>query len=189
MTPFACETPPSGAAATFALALQGRLPTLATERLILRAPRVADFDTFAEIACSERGRHLGGPMPREDAWADFASMTGGWLLHGHGLWTIGAPEGVAGFVLLGFEPGDREPELGFLLAAQAEGRGYALEAARAARAHAFDTFGWCTLVSYIDPANARAIALACRLGAEPDGEIADGAGRTLIFRHRNAEAA
>jgi RimJ/RimL family protein N-acetyltransferase len=187
MTPFACETPPTGAAASFALALQGQLPTIPTERLILRSPRVADFDAWAEIACSERGAHLGGPMTREDAWADFASMTAGWLLRGHGLWTIGGADGVLGFVLLGFEPGDEEPELGFMLRAAAEGRRIAFEAATAARAHAFETLGWSSIVSYICPANARAIALAERLGAVRDGKITEKNGETvLIFRHHRA---
>ncbi len=181
---FACETPRRGAGAAFALALQGQLPTLATDRLILRSPRVTDFDAYAEIACSDRGRFFGGPMDREAAWADFASMTGGWLLHGHGLWTIGGADGVLGFVLLGFEPGDSEPELGFMLRAEAEGRGIAFEAADVARAHAFDTLGWDTLVSYIDAGNTRAIALAERLGAVPDGEIAGSDGETSrVFRH------
>lgn len=181
---FACETPRKGAGATFALALQGQLPTIVTERLILRSPRVTDFDAYAEIACSERGRFFGGPMSREDAWADFASMTGGWLLHGHGLWTIGGAEGVLGFVLLGFEPGDAEPELGFMLCQTAEGRGIACEAAGAARAHAFETLGFTTLVSYIDADNTRAIALAERLGAVADGEIAGPDGASCrVFRY------
>lgn len=180
---FACETPRAGIAAQFALTLQGQLPTLATERLILRAPRVTDFDTFLAITGSERGAHLGGPMTREDAWADFSQMTATWLLHGHGIWTIGSNGSVAGFVLLGFEPGDREPELGFLLTETAEGRGIAFEAACAARDHAFDTLGWSTLVSYIDPANTRSIALARRLGGLPDGEITEDGETTLIYRY------
>lgn len=182
---FACETPPTGIAAQFAVMLQGQLPTLATDRLILRAPRVTDFDTYADIACTDRGLHLGGPMSREDAWADFASMTAGWMLHGHGLWTVANAEGVLGFVLLGYEPGDREPELGFVFAAHAEGRGIAYEAACAARDYAFETLGWTTLVSYIDPANDRAIALAHRMGAVDDGTVsAEGDDRpALVLRH------
>lgn len=180
---FACETPRQGAAALFAIALQVQLPTLATNRLILRAPRVTDFDTFFAIAGSDRGKHLGGPMSREDAWADFSQMTATWLLHGHGVWTIGCGGEIAGFVLLGFEPGDREPELGFLLTESAEGKGIAYEAASAALTHAFDTLGWTTLVSYIDPANARSIALARRLGGLPDGEITDDGETTLVYRY------
>lgn len=180
---YPCETPRTGAAALFAVALQGQLPTLATERLILRAPRVTDFDTYAQIACTDRGKHLGGPMSREDAWLDFSQMTSTWLLHGHGLWTVGHAGTIAGFVVLGFEPGDQEPELGFMLSEQAEGMGVAFEAAQAALAHAFDTLGWSTLVSYIDPANARSIRLARRLGGLPDGEISDDGETTLIYRY------
>lgn len=178
---FACETPRNGTAALFALGLQQKLPTLTTDRLILRSPRVTDFDAYAEIACGPRGQFFGGPMSREDAWTDFAQMTSTWLLHGHGLWTIGHAGIIAGFTLLGFEPGDQEPELGFMLTAEAEGHGLAREAAQAALTHAFDTLGWDTLVSYIDPANHRAAALARRLGAAPDGRL-DGA---EVWRYRS----
>ena len=182
---FACETPPTGAAAAFALSLQTQLPTISTGRLILRAPRVADFDTYAGIVCTERGRYLGGPMTREDAWSDFAAMTAGWLLRGHGLWTVAGTDGVLGFVLLGFEPGDEEPELGFVFAEAAEGRGVAFEAACAARSHAFADLGWTTVVSYIDAANTRAIALAERMGAVADGTVTDpeDGSSVLVFRH------
>ncbi len=180
---FNCEIPRGGAAKLFAIALQGQLPTLATDRLILRAPRVTDFDTYAQIACSARGQHLGGPMSREEAWADFSQMTSTWLLHGHGLWSIGHAGDIAGFVVLGYEPGDHEPELGFMLTERAEGRGIALEAAKAARDHAFDTLGWSTIVSYIAPENARAIALARRLGGLPDGEIEEGGETNLVYRY------
>ena len=166
---YACETPRDGAAALFALNLQRQLPTLTTSRLILRAPRVTDFDSFAAIACSDRGTFFGGPMTREAAWLDFAQMTSTWLLHGHGLWTIGYGGGIAGFVVLGFEPGDLEPELGFMLTKEAEGRGIAFEASNCALTHAFTELGWQTLVSYIDPANTRASKLAANLGANPDG--------------------
>ncbi|WP_299048268.1 GNAT family N-acetyltransferase [uncultured Tateyamaria sp.] len=181
---FPCETPRTGAASLFAVALQGHLPILATDRLILRAPRVTDFDTYAGIACTDRGKHLGGPMTREDAWLDFSQMTSTWLLHGHGLWTIGHAGDIAGFVVLGFEPGDAEPELGYLLTTQSEGKGLAFEAAQAALSHAWDTLGWSTLVSYIDPANTRSIKLAQKLGALPDGEITDHTGTALVYRYR-----
>ncbi|APX12665.1 GNAT family N-acetyltransferase [Tateyamaria omphalii] len=180
---FPCETPRTGAASLFAIALQGHLPTLATDRLILRAPRVTDFDTYAQIACTRRGQHLGGPMTREDAWLDFSQMTSTWLLHGHGLWTIGHAGDIAGFVVLGYEPGDQEPELGFMLTEKAEGMGIAREAAHAALTHAFQTLGWSTLVSYIDPANTRSIKLAQRLGGLPDGEITEDGETTLIYRY------
>jgi RimJ/RimL family protein N-acetyltransferase len=179
----ACETPRNGAAALFAIALQGQLPTLATDRLILRAPRVSDFDTYAQIVCTARGQHLGGPMTRQDAWLDFSQMTSTWLLHGHGLWTIGHAGDIAGFVGLGHEPGDAEAELGFMLTEKAQGRGIAFEAAKAARDHAFDTLGWSGIVSYLAPDNTRAIALARRLGGMPNGQITDTDGTVLVYRY------
>ena len=65
----------------------------------------------------------------------------------------------------------------------AEGKGYAFEAAQAARAHAFDVLGWETAVSYIDPGNARSIELAERLGAVRDPEAAPFHEGDLVFRH------
>lgn len=183
---FACERPSSGAAARLALALQGQLPTIVTDHLLLRAPRVEDFETYAGILCSERGRFMGGPMSREDAWADFCNVTANWLLHGHGVWTIGNAAGVAGFVTLGLEPGDREPELGFFLAPHAEGRNIAFEAAKAVKGYAFETLGWKTLVSYVSVGNTRSATLARRLGGHIDGEIAgetDAEENVLIYRY------
>lgn len=174
---------PAGAMnAYFALALQGDLPTLPTRRLILRAPRVVDFEVFARIACSQRGQFLGGPMAHEDAWAVFSGMTDHGLLSGHGLWTIGHSGATVGFVRLGYEPGDDWPELAVFLDADAEGRGIASEAARAARAHAFDTLGWTTLAIRVALSDTRARALAHRLGGRPAARIALDGRQTLLLR-------
>lgn len=186
MTLFACETPSTGATAALAARIQSLLPELQTPRLKLRGPTLDDFPIYAEIACSSRGQFLGASSSREDAWYDFASMTAGWMLHGHGLLSVELRETriVIGFVVLGFEPGDLEPELGFMLAEDAEGKGYANEAALAARAYAFDTLRLPSLVSYVDARNARSAALAQRLGAVRDGEIRSGNDDyTLIYRH------
>lgn len=183
MTP-AWEALPTGASAALARQLAGAIPELVTDRLCLRAPAIGDFDAWAEIACSARGVHIGGPMSRDDAFVDFAQTVAGWLLRGHGVWSVEPRDGgaVLGFVLLGLEPGDREPELGYLFRAAAEGRGYATEAAAAARDHAFGTLGWSTLVSYIDARNDRSIAVARRLGALPDPHELDGSN---VYRHPN----
>ncbi|MDI3336567.1 GNAT family N-acetyltransferase [Defluviimonas aestuarii] len=181
------EQPPTGPAAALAGALSALIPVIETARLRLRAPRICDFDDWAAIECDERGRYIGGPMSREDAWLDFTQATATWLLRGHGLWTVeGKADGaLLGFVLLGFEPGDREPELGYLFSAAAEGKGLAHEAALAARAHAFGALGWDTQVSYIDHGNDRSVRLAERLGATRD-HAAEAAfdEPVLVYRHR-----
>ncbi|MEM7318129.1 MAG: GNAT family N-acetyltransferase [Pseudomonadota bacterium] len=187
----ACEQPSIGAAAFLADQMAALVPDIRTQRLLLRAPRIDDFDAYAEIACGPRGVHMGGPMTRAEAWYDFASMTAGWLLRGHGLWTISllASGECLGFVLLGFEPGDAEPELGFMLCKSAEGQGFAAEAAEAARRYGFEELNLPALASYIAQDNARSIALAERLGAISEAPVSqeDGEEKSLIFRHPRPE--
>jgi RimJ/RimL family protein N-acetyltransferase len=60
------------------------------------------------------------------------------------------------------------PELGWFVVPQAEGRGIALEAARAVMAWVRAKFGWDEITNIIDPSNARSIALGLRLGGRVD---------------------
>ncbi len=174
--------PVSHGAEALSRAVAAAVPRLATARLTLRAPRLSDFAAYAEIVCSDRGIHIGGPLTEEEAWDDFCRATAVWLLRGHGIWAVEAHGGgdPLGFVLIGFEPGDQEPELGFLFRASAEGHGYAAEAAAVARDHAFGTLGLSTLVSYIAPGNARSVRVAERLGAVRDDGMVDGC---FVYRH------
>lgn len=182
------ETAPSGPTAALAEAMQALVPILETERLVLRAPRIEDFDAFAAMVLGPQGRHYGDCETRADAWSEFILLTGTWYLRGHGAWTVTekASGTVLGFVQIGAEPGDHEPELGFLLSQDVEGQGIGREAAEAVRAQALGPFALPSLVSYVDPANARSIALALRLGATRD-EAAEALmseeDRTLVFRH------
>lgn len=176
-----------GFAAQFAADLSGQIPVLQAGAATLRAPRLSDFDTYADILCTDRGRFMGGPMTRESAWADFANYTALWLLHGYGLWAIDTgSDAPAGFVLLGLEWEDPEPELGIFVSSDAERRGLARAACVAARAYAFNALGWNSVVSYVDPANTRCIALMTGLGAQRDTASEDHfAEPTLIFRHHS----
>ena len=160
-----------GPAAHFAATLSGMLPEIETARLRLRAPRLSDFDAWSEILTGPAAPHLGGPFDRDEAFIEFLASCGTWLLRGHGPWTVEPKAGgdVLGFVLLGFEPGDAEPELGYLFRPSAEGRGYATEAVQAARTHAFTALGLDRVVSYIAPENAASSRLARRVGAVQDG--------------------
>lgn len=174
------ETPIPGPAADLGAALAALVPVIDTPRLRLRAPRLADLPAWHAVMTTDRARHMDGPFDRDDSFADFAAATGGWLLRGHGLWSVETRVGaVLGFVLIGFEPGDREPELGFLFTAEGEGHGYAHEAALAARDWALRVAGLPSLVSYIAPDNARSQALAVRLSARADGAV-DGCD---VWRH------
>ena len=89
-----------------------------------------------------------------------------------------------------FPAGWPERELGWTVWSDAaEGKGYAFEAAAAARDHAFGALGWETAVSYIDPDNIRSVALAERLGARHDPEArGPGENSCLVYRHPRPEA-
>lgn len=182
------EHPTPGPAAELAAAFAALGPVITTNRCQLRVPRLSDFPVCAEIACSARGQFVGGPMSREDAWSEFTAMVAGWMLHGHGGFAIEADGAVLGFVVLGLEPGDHEVELGFALTEAAEGQGFAEEAARAVRQWAKQELNLTGLVSYVDPANTRSIALTKRLGAVRDAgaEVAFDDG-TCVFRHPKGE--
>lgn len=163
-------------------------PTLQTERLTLRAPRLADFERWAEFFASDRSRHERGPLDRIEGYKTWAADVALWTLRGYG--PFGLDDRATGDYLgeVGiYQPeGYPGPELGWFVVPEAEGKGYAAEAARA---HAFRDLGWTTAVSYIDPANARSIALAERLGAIRDEKAAHpGDAPCLVYRHRAPEA-
>jgi RimJ/RimL family protein N-acetyltransferase len=166
------------------------IPRLTTERLVLRAPKAADFPGYAAFYASDRSVYEDGPLSRPAAWKEFATAAGAWVLHGFGSLSI---EERAGGRYLGevgiYHPAHfPEPELGWMLVAEAEGRGIAHEAARALRAWAFGTLGLPTLVSYIDAGNARSIRLAERLGAALDRKADPGEPGVVVYRHPGPEA-
>lgn len=188
--------PPGSRAASIAAAFAAAVPEIRTERLILRAPKIADFPAYREVFTSDRARYIGGPFTEKDAFADFCQGVAGWMLRGSGMWTMTLADGDApiGWVFLWQEMGDPEPELGWVLIEAAEGKGYASEAARAVFPHALALYGSGGFVSYIDAANDRSARLAQALGARRDPRaealIAE-AGETdlQVYRHFGPEAA
>ena len=143
------------------------IPTLTTERLRLRAPRLDDFDAYAAYRASERTVYVGGVETRVAAFHGFCAMIGHWQFRGFGRWIIAdkesdAPIGVAGPY---FPEGWPEPEIAWTVFEQAEGKGIAYEAAFRARQYAYETLSWPTAISAIVPENTRSVALAQRLGA------------------------
>ncbi|WP_328590527.1 GNAT family N-acetyltransferase [Frigidibacter oleivorans] len=123
-------------------------PTLITPRLRLRPPRVEDFPDYARLMASDRAVHMGGPFAIPMAWGLFCHDIAQWALFGLGALSIDLPDGTTvGQVGLNRGPLFPEPELGWLVYAGHEGRGYAFEAATALRDWAFLTRGLPTLVS------------------------------------------
>lgn len=167
-------------------------PVLETARLILRAPETADFEAWASYIGSERARFTGGPQDRTQAWRSFCGITGHWVHRGYGMFVVVLRSGGPALGLVGpwYPEGWPGQEIGWtLFTPEAEGRGYAREAAEATRAHAFDVLGWTTAISLIDPGNTRSEALARRLGCVADGEaMLPGFGPSGVWRHPGPDA-
>ncbi len=167
------------------------IPELETQRLVLRAPREKDFEAHAAFMSSDRAKYVGGPQNRYDAWRGFCGGLGHWVLRGYGMWLVAdkktdAALGRIGFI---FHEGWDEPELGWHIFNGAEGKGYAFEAARAARAFGAQEYKLDGVISYIDPDNTRSAALATRLGATHESDRVFFDKPCQIWRHPKEGAA
>ena len=161
------------------------IPTLATERLTLRAPRLADFERWAEFFASDRSKWERGPLDRVAGYQTWAADVALWQLRGYG--AFGMEDRATGRYLgeVGiYEPeGFPQAELGWFTVPEAEGKGFAFEGAKAVIAWARETFGWDRLVSIIDPANTRSIALGLRLGGVIDPDLPGIDPGDVVIRH------
>lgn len=161
------------------------IPVLETDRLRLRAHSRSDWPAYKDLQMSERAQYMGGVKDDLGAWAAYASASASWLLDDIGYWTAALKDSDEPVVYLGIMKPSifPETELGWMTTPQGEGKGYAYEAATAALDWAFLTRGMSTLVSYIDPRNARSIALAERLGASHDPSAKAAHDGDLVYRH------
>ncbi|MBI3675665.1 MAG: GNAT family N-acetyltransferase [Proteobacteria bacterium] len=144
------------------------IPKLETQRLILRGFEARDFDGYAAMmADPDVARYIApAPMSRGDAWRSLASSIGHWTLRGYGVWAVerksdGALVGRVGMIN---PEGWPALEIGWTLAKEYWGKGYATEAAAASMAYAFFTQPVDRLVSNIDPENVGSQSVALRLG-------------------------
>jgi len=150
------------------------IPVIETPRLILRGHRLADFrDCAAMWADPIVTRHIGGkPFSEEDTWARFLRYAGHWLLLGFGYWAIDEKDSGSFVGELGFADYKRDitpslkgtPELGWALASEAHGKGYATEAVRAALTWGEERFASARTVCIIHPENLASIRVAEKCG-------------------------
>jgi len=150
------------------------IPTIETERLILRGHKPEDFPAFAAMwADPVVTRFIGGaPLSEEDAWAKYLRVAGHWALLGYGFWSIvekasGQRVGEAGIlnVKRDTNPSFRDvPEIGWGLLPAVHGKGYATEAVKAILGWAEDHFGKVRMVCIIDPDNTPSLRVAERCG-------------------------
>jgi ribosomal-protein-alanine N-acetyltransferase len=153
-----------------------------TERLILRRPRAGDAAELAvAYADPEVVRFMGdgGTATLAEVEAGIEQWLERWESWGMSLCSLerrddGRVLGRAGF--LRWDPetwqvGGDETELGWLLAREHWGRGYATEAALALRDWAFDERGLTRLISLIRHENLRSAQVAERLGERYERDV------------------
>ena len=168
------------------------IPVIETERLVLRGRTPEDFEAFAEIQADPHFQtHIAGaPVEREQAWIKFLRMEGHWALLGFGFWAI--EEKASGRFIgeAGFADFKREltpdlasgPEAGWGLSPDAQGKGYAREAMRAALLWLDRDFAAPVSFCIISPENQRSVWLARDLGFEPQGQAGYKDSAVEVFR-------
>ena len=141
---------------------------LETPRLRLRPTRLEDLEAWtAMFQDAETCRYIGGVQPPSRAWRSFMTMFGAWRAQGFAMFSVIERETGRWIGRCGpwYPPGWPGTEVGYSLAREAWGQGFATEAASAATDWAVHALGWTDIIQTIDPANLPSQRLAARLGA------------------------
>jgi RimJ/RimL family protein N-acetyltransferase len=164
---------------------------LETDRLKLRGHRLDDFsDCTAMWADPEVTRFIGGkPLSEEESWRRLLAYVGHWSLLGFGYW-VAEEKATGNFVgEIGFADYKRDlepslkgtPEIGWVLATHAHGKGYATEAVRAAVAWADAHFESARTACIIAPENLASIRVAVKCGYREFAQATYKGNPTLMF--------
>jgi RimJ/RimL family protein N-acetyltransferase len=116
-------------------------PDLLTDRLRLRAPRIEDFGAMSAMWGDESTMRFisGVPSTPSESWSRLLRYIGHWHALGFGYWVVEdratsaflGEVGLADYRREITPPIDGMPEIGWVLASEARGRGIATEAAGA----------------------------------------------------------
>jgi len=141
---------------------------LETPRLILRPLRMEDFDAWAVMHDDEiTMKYIGGRQPRATSWRMFMCMCGAWAMTGIAMFSVLEKSSGRWVGRLGpwFPDGWPDHEVGWGIAREHWGKGYATEGAAAAMDYAFDVLGWTHVIHCIEESNLASQGVAKRLGS------------------------
>jgi len=158
--------------------LQVHGPVIETERLLLREWRSSDIAQNT-VMLSDPGtaRFIapdGKPVTTAlGGWRNAAVSAGHWALHGFGMFAVEERSSGKYIERVGpwSPPGWPGFEVGWGIAGEVRGKGYALEAARASIDWVFATFEIDEIMHCIECVNAASQGVARRLGARKGREI------------------
>ncbi len=164
------------------------IPTITTERLILRPFSEGDLDALAAMNADPKVlQYIGELQDRAAAFRTMCAYMGHWDLRGYGPWAVeeratGAFVGRAG--LTRFEPWT-DVEVGYALVPSAWGKNYASEMAARSLRYAHEVVGARGVTSHILAGNAAAVRVAERLGAryayDADLRVKDTTVRVYVY--------
>lgn len=151
------------------------VPRLVTERLLLREWRDRDRDPYAAMNADPAVMEfMSVVLDRAGSDAFVERIEAHWAADGFGLWAVERRDDAAFLGFAGLAPPNFEApftpcvEVGWRLAHQAWGHGYATEAARAALAWGFEELRLDEIVSFTTVTNMRSRAVMERLGMTRD---------------------
>ena len=149
-----------------------------TPRLLLRHFDVADADALQHVFGDPAVMHF-GPGVQTPQWVDEWLRT--WIDRRYAAWGFGmlavvekssdAVIGYCGLTQFNNRCAPDDVELGYRLARAQWGRGYATEAATAARDHAFAALALPRIIAMIDPRNTASLRVAEKLGMRYEHDI------------------
>ena len=163
------------------------LPALETPRLLLYELVPGDLDFVAAmLADPDVSRYYERRFERADAQVWLDRQLDRYRNWGHGLWLVreratGLPVGQVGLALQEVD-GVRRPEVGWLLAREYWGRGYATEAGAGVLAAGFERWQYPEVISLIRPENIPSRRVAERLGMDPGAEVEFHGFRHIVYR-------
>jgi len=169
------------------------MPILETARLTFREMGLADRDFVGSMLSDpEVMRFYPEELRRAGAEPWIERQLARYRRDGHGLWLVlekesGEPIGQVGLAMQDVN-GVREPEVGYLIHRPFWRRGFATEAARAVRDHAFSRLDKPRVVSLIRPANTPSRAVAAKLGMKVEGRARDFGLEHLVYAVSRAVA-
>jgi RimJ/RimL family protein N-acetyltransferase len=156
------------------------IPTLTSRRLQLRPWTVADADAALDVYSHEDvARWLSPDMDAVRDRHEMRLVLQHWVADNHrstpptGRWAIeltDADRVIGGMTLLYLPPGGTDLEIGWQLAPDFWGHGYAAEAGRAVAHRALEYPGVDEVFAVVRPTNTRGAATAERIGMEWVGE-------------------
>jgi ribosomal-protein-alanine N-acetyltransferase len=154
------------------------LNSLHGPRVTLRTWRDEDIAPFAAMNADPRVMEFfPAPLTPEETAQGVARIRQGFAARHWGLWALEAQGRFIGFTGLSVPAFEAHftpcVEIGWRLAADAWGRGYATEAARVALAYGFTVLGLDEIVSFTAPENLRSRRVMERIGMDrdPDGDF------------------